>query len=52
MKPRRHAPYGHLVPLIQPSGPMKEITMDFVTGLPPSRHQNYAYDAILVIVDR
>ena len=52
MKSRRHAPYGHLVPLAQPTAPMEEITMDFVTGLPPSRYLNRAYDAILVIVDR
>ena len=52
MKSRKHAPYGHLVPLAQPIAPMQEITMDFVTGLPPSRYLNRAYDAILVVVDR
>ena len=51
-KTLRHRPYGELQSLPQPSGPWKEISIDFVTGLPPSKRQGRVYDAILVVVDR
>lgn len=53
-KAHKHRPYGLLAPLPPPSRPWQEITMDFITGLPPSttpdsqKHCN----AILVVVDR
>jgi hypothetical protein len=49
---RRHRPYGALQPLPVPEGPWQEISMDFITDLPPSRNNKAVYDAILVIVDR
>ena len=50
---KRHRPYGEMVALPQPSGPWKEITMDFITGLPPSKlRDGRICDMILVIVDR
>jgi hypothetical protein len=54
MVTKRHRPYGELQPLPLPSGPGKEITMDFITGLPPSLHPitKKAYDSILAVVDR
>ena len=54
MVTKRHRPYGELQPLPQPSGPGEEISMDFITGLPPSLHplNKRAYDSILVVVDR
>ena len=51
-KAPRHRPYGSLQSLPQPDGPWKEITMDFITGLPPSKHNGHVYDACLVVVDR
>jgi hypothetical protein len=51
-KPHRHRPYGELSSLPHPTGPWKEITMDFITGLPNSLWRSIVYDAILVIVDR
>ena len=48
----RHKPYGEMQSLPQPLGPWKEVTMDFVTGLPPSKRRGLVFDAILVIVDR
>lgn len=51
-KARRHRPYGELNPLPTPTRPFEEITMDFITGLPPSKRGASVYDAILVIVDR
>lgn len=51
-KPRRHRPYGLLQSLPEPQGPWEDITMDFITDLPPSRKGQAVYDSILVIVDR
>lgn len=35
---KRHCPYSALQLLLQLDRPRKEITMDFITGLPPSLH--------------
>jgi hypothetical protein len=52
-KPYRHKPYGELQPLPLPKGIFDSITMDFITGLPPSvGGRTGACDALLVIVDR
>jgi hypothetical protein len=47
----RHKEYGMLEPLPKPKRPFETITLDFITGLPPSRWRNQVYDAILVVVD-
>jgi transposase InsO family protein len=47
-KSTRHAPYGVLRPLSVPEQPWQHISVDFVTGLPPSK----GFDAICVVVDR
>ena len=52
VKVKHHRPYGELYALPIPSGPWKEITMDFITDLPPSKCRGSVYDSILVIVDR
>ena len=52
MKAPRHKPYGTLVPLPQPERAWQDISLDFVTGLPPARHRGQVCDAILVVVDR
>ena len=49
---KRHKPYGKLASLPIPSRPWEEITMDFVTSLPPSVWRGQVYDSILVVVDR
>ena len=49
---RRHKPYGSLEPLPQPSRPWTEISMDWITGLPPSIKYGREYNSILTIVDR
>jgi len=51
-KAKRHRPYGGLVALPLPQGPLQEISMDFITDLPPSKRGASVFDAILVIVDR
>jgi transposase InsO family protein len=53
-KPKNHRPYGVLAPLPIPEEPWQDITVDFVTGLPPSvdPRTNRSCDAILVIVDK
>ena len=48
----RHRPYGEMVALPLPDRPWKEISMDFITGLPPSVRYDGVYDAIFVVVDR
>jgi len=48
----RHRPYGLLNPLPVPSGPWSDVTMDFITELPPSKYLGQVYDSILVVVDR
>lgn len=50
--PRRHLPYGPLAPLPPPNAAWEEVTMDFITELPPSKFMGVIYDSILVIVDR
>ena len=52
VKAHRHRPYGELQALPIPEEPWKEIAMDFITGLPPSRLDGQVYDAILTVVDR
>lgn len=51
-KPRRHKPYGTLLPLPIPNRPMKEFSMDFITGLPPVKYSGKVVDMIWVVVDR
>lgn len=52
-KSSRHKPYGELTPLPAPTHKWKDISLDFVTGLPPSKDwRGHSYDSILVIVDR
>jgi len=47
----RHKPYGKLNSLPISKVPWKQITMDFITGLPPSKHHRCIYDAILVDIN-
>jgi transposase InsO family protein len=49
---KRHRPYGNLQSLETPLGPWTDLSMDFITDLPPSRGRQGVYDAILVITDR
>lgn len=52
-KSARHKPYGSLQSLPIPQYKWKDITMDFVTGLPTSCDwRGVKYDSILVIVNR
>jgi transposase InsO family protein len=48
----RHKPYGALSSLPLPTQPFEEISMDFITKLPPCQHKDRIVDAVLVIVDR
>ena len=52
MKVPRHRPYGELMPLPPPEGPWQSIAMDFIVGLPPSKHREQVFDSVLVVVDR
>ena len=44
----RHQPYGLLQPFQILNGPLKSISMDFITDLPSSK----GFDSILIVVDR
>ena len=49
----RHKPYGDLQSLPVPTHRSKDLSMDFVTGLPVSTNwKGKTYNSILVIVDR
>ena len=52
MKTLRYRLYGLLVPLPIPTGPWRDISLDFIIGLPPSLYIGVAYDTILVVIDR
>ena len=53
LKAVRHKPYGDLQSLPVPTHRWKDLSMDFVTGLPISTDwKGDSYDSILVIVDR
>lgn len=47
----RHREYGEMEQVSRPTRPFEPVTMDFITGLPPSTWNGKVYDAILVIVD-
>ncbi len=51
-KARKHRPYGEMQALPLPTAPWQEITMDFITALPPSKKGGEVFDCILVVVDR
>ena len=52
-KAQRHKPYGSLQSLPVPTHKWKDLSMDFVTGLPKSKDwRGVEYDSILVIIDR
>jgi transposase InsO family protein len=48
----RHKPYGQLNPLPIPLRPWEEVSLDFITHLPPSYIGTQEFTAILVVVDR
>ena len=52
----RHKPYGQLEPLPVPTdlwnAPFKEISLDWITGLPVSRRHGQEFDSILTVVCR
>ena len=47
-KHEQSKPAGTLAPLPVPTAPWRDLTMDFVEGLPPSE----GFDSIMVVVDR
>ena len=52
IKPARHKPYGQLKSLQKPAEPWSDMTMDFITDLPPCNRSGKVYDSILVVMDR
>lgn len=52
IKAPRYRLYRLLSPLPQPNRPQQDISIDFITGLPPSLRRKVVYDALLVVVYR
>jgi hypothetical protein len=52
VKAPRQRPFGELQLLPRLERPWQQVTMDFITGLPPVRRNGVVYDAIVVVVDR
>lgn len=48
----KHRPHGKLESLPIPSRPFSELSMDFITGPPPTIQNGIPVDAILVVVNR
>ena len=49
---KRYRSYSKLGVLSISKGPWKEIIIDFITDLPPSKYRRYVYNIILIVVDR
>jgi putative transposase len=49
---RRYKSYDLFQPFSRPTTKWKDISMNFITGLPPLLHRRVVYDAILVVMDR
>ena len=47
----RHIPYSKLQPLLVLKIPAELVSMDFITGLSPSKHGGRVYNTILMVVD-
>ena len=52
IKVSRHKSYEELSSLPVPEMSWKEISMNFIIDLPPSKREDVVYNAILVIIDR
>ena len=52
-KAQRHKPYGNMQSLSVPMHKWKDLSMDFVTGLPRNKDwRGVEYNSILIIIDR
>ncbi len=52
IKPVRHKPYGELSALPPPRAPFTDLTMDFITDMPPSEFHGIVYDSIFIVMCR
>ncbi len=52
IKSVRHKPHDQLQALPPPCAPFSDLTMDFITEMPPCEDHGVVYDSIFVIVDR
>ena len=52
IKPVRHKPYGTLNSLPPARGPFTDLTMDFITDMPPCEYQGMVYDSIFFVICR
>ncbi len=52
IKSVRHKAHGQLQAPPPPRAPSTDLTMDFITDIPPCKHHGVVYDSIFVFVDR
>ena len=52
MKTHPHKSYDNLLPLSKPDQSWQDISINFITDLPPSIHKQKACDALLIVVDQ
>ncbi len=52
IKPVRHKQYEELSSLPPPRAPFTDLTMDFITDIPPSEFYGVVYDSIFIVVCR
>jgi hypothetical protein len=54
VKAKRHLPYSLLSSLLQPERPWSEISIDFITGLPPYKNPAGGpdFNTILIVINR
>ena len=52
IKPVRHKPYGELSSLPPPRAAFTDLTMDFITDMPPSEFHGIVYDSIFIVMCR
>ncbi len=52
IKPVRHKLYGKLSLLLPPRAPFTDLTIDFITDMPPSEFHRVVYDSIFIVMCR
>lgn len=52
IKPVCHKPYGELSALPPPRAPFTDLTMNFITDMPPSEFDGLVYDSIFIVMCR
>ncbi len=52
IKPVRDKPYGEFSSFPPPQAPFTDLTIDFITDMPPSEFHGIVYDSIFIVICR